>query len=687
MSQSLTSSNKNKTIVQEEEDDDLVILPDVDNSELIARYRLSLVGRLFNRERRNVEALIALLPRPSIWDVEGRVRGVYLGNHRFQFDFDSEDDLQKVLSKRPCHFNKWSFALERWAPHIGDSFPNTMTFWVSAMGIPTHFWLDPVFRALGKRLGHVGLVEAKTAKFQVELNADLPIKFALRAQLPTGEIVPVSLEYCNLHRWCHSCHLLSHEDENCPQLSEEEREQHRLAKEANKDQGPQTRNDNNKRGDLSKRLSATDQKSSSHHERHSGEGTQRDNRDSVWKRIDSRYAPRDDHRGDNRHAHRDREKPSYTIETYNKRRYDDSFASSRQREEAKKVEKKLASDRHDSKGLPEAPRDLQMSRPAGTLRSTSDQPQLARRSISSPDHVGDRPFMLSLQKRTSGDPKLKGKVGDLGDSSDTGSSAKKSLKFAVETKLSSPKAQRSLPLALTEKKTEKSWYEQTLEEEETFDHVVDTTGITEPGEKSNVIEDPNAERILEDEDWLNQDATFDMDDDDLMDEDELLCDETHQQEDTGLSTDQASLPLMVEGSTDSEKKRMEISIEGFQNQPVSKTAGVGSGRAQATPSRSSRTPTQKKKGSPIPSTMGFSSKKRNILLGRASPKETKIGLQVASSPMAQAHDVSFEDKDATLVKNKTKSAKVGTKPPKIPNEHSSVELSRRGCRPYKGASE
>lgn len=52
--------------VQEEEDDDLVILPAVDNSELIARFKLNLVGRLFNGERRSVETLIALLPRPSI---------------------------------------------------------------------------------------------------------------------------------------------------------------------------------------------------------------------------------------------------------------------------------------------------------------------------------------------------------------------------------------------------------------------------------------------------------------------------------------------------------------------------------------------------------------------------------------------------------------------------------------------
>lgn len=87
------------------------------------------------------------------------------------------------------------------------------------MGIPTHFWLDPIFRNLGRRLGQVGLVEEKTAKFQVVLNAELPLKFDLRAQLLSGEIVPVSLEYVNLHRWGHSYRCISHEVDTCPLLT------------------------------------------------------------------------------------------------------------------------------------------------------------------------------------------------------------------------------------------------------------------------------------------------------------------------------------------------------------------------------------------------------------------------------------------------------------------------------------
>lgn len=120
----------------------MVILPQVDNTALLVHLQLSLVGRMFHKGGRSIEALVALLPKEHIWDVEGRVRGVSLGDSRFQCFFETESDLQKILNKRPCHFNKWSFALERWKPHIGTSFADSMTFWVKIEGIPNPLTLD-----------------------------------------------------------------------------------------------------------------------------------------------------------------------------------------------------------------------------------------------------------------------------------------------------------------------------------------------------------------------------------------------------------------------------------------------------------------------------------------------------------------------------------------------------------------
>ncbi|KAG2273977.1 hypothetical protein Bca52824_056532 [Brassica carinata] len=610
MSQSLTTSSKNKAIVQVQEDDDLVILLVVDNSELIARFKLSLVGRLFNRERHSVESLIALLPRP-----------IDLGNQIFQFDFDSEDDFQKVLSKRPCHYNKWSFALERWAPHIGDSFHNTMTFWVTALGIPTHFWLDPIFRALGRRLGNVGLVEEKTAKFQVEINAELPLKFALRAQLPSGEIVPVSLEYVNLHRWCHSCRLISHEEDTCPTLSEEQRENHRLIK-----------LDMNRKGDLSKRFSAASPKAPSYLERRSGEGTQRDNWDRAWKLMDSRYAPRDDHRENNRHAPRDIDILPPSKEACNKRRYDDSFAASKHREKARREERKRVPTSQSSKGeiAPEEPGDKQLARPSSSskrekivdvpLKTSLTQSQLAKQINSFPDHVRERPFRLALQK-SSGDLKLKGKVGDLGDSSESVRSAKKSLRFAAETNRSPPKTHPRSPPNSEERK-KKSWYEMTLEEEE--------------------------EKILEDDDWMIDGENFD--DDDLMDEDDLLYDGNHKEEEVEQPMAPQTTPRPIANERDGEKKAEET-----LNRPVGNATWPGSSNNhQQPPTLSSQSPFKKKKGSPNPNA------------GRASPK-TKDGPALCSnSYMGQIDKPSSGGSEDVSAKIKNKTAKVGSKPPKIP---------------------
>ena len=94
-------------------EDDIIRILECNINNAKERFRLTLIGRVFHLRGRSIDALINLLPRPRIWNVEGRVRGFNIGNSRFQFDFDNEADLLMVLNKRPCHFNQWSFALER----------------------------------------------------------------------------------------------------------------------------------------------------------------------------------------------------------------------------------------------------------------------------------------------------------------------------------------------------------------------------------------------------------------------------------------------------------------------------------------------------------------------------------------------------------------------------------------------
>ncbi|KAG2310970.1 hypothetical protein Bca52824_022527 [Brassica carinata] len=99
----------------------------------------------------------------------------------------------------------------------------------------------------------VGLIEARSAKVEVEINMDRPLKFALRAQLPSGEIVPVKLVYSNLHRYCRHCRLVSHELDSCPQLTEAERTEKLASLEKDRDQTTSYRFDAHKLGENSKR--------------------------------------------------------------------------------------------------------------------------------------------------------------------------------------------------------------------------------------------------------------------------------------------------------------------------------------------------------------------------------------------------------------------------------------------------
>ncbi|XP_024013641.1 uncharacterized protein LOC112087842 [Eutrema salsugineum] len=359
----------------DEDDEEIIELPHVDNSHLIARFSRSLVGRMFNTEIRSTEALISFMPRHNIWDVEGRVHGIDLGNSRFQFNFDSEADLLKVLSKRPCHFTKWSFSLERWIPHVGEYFPNNMTFWIWISGIPTHFWLKENFEAIGSRLGRVTAVDARAARVQVSLNADEPLKFAAKARLQSGELVRVEMKYERLDRWCLTCRHISYDERSCPLLSEDQRKENMKEREAERNLNQTLREDLIRDRDILHLCRQAGQISAPTRERapaanhlaenrsilipaneeRAGEKDRRDPRDtevrknddnrsaSVWNRLE----PSRDYRSEARHferryvpeeeqIYRGRDHPHQAENVYRKRRYEESFANSKRKWKKKK---------------------------------------------------------------------------------------------------------------------------------------------------------------------------------------------------------------------------------------------------------------------------------------------------------------------------------------------------------------
>lgn len=174
----ILGSGSSKAVRSSDDGEDKIIkLPECDLEAAAERFKLTLIGRVFHLKSRSIDALINLLPKPRIRNVEGRVRGTNLGNGRFQFEFDNEHDLQAVLNKRPCHFNQWSFSLERWEPFTSEEFPNSIPFWISVTGVPVHFWNDDMFSEIARALGKKLSLDSKRAKMYVSINVDNPLQF------------------------------------------------------------------------------------------------------------------------------------------------------------------------------------------------------------------------------------------------------------------------------------------------------------------------------------------------------------------------------------------------------------------------------------------------------------------------------------------------------------------------------
>ena len=195
----------------------LVRIPETNVSDLIDRNKLTLIGRVTNPAIQKTRPLVDFFLQQ--WHVVGRITGRDLGPSLFQFCFESEQDLQTILSKAPFHFKNWMFILRRWEPIVSESFPALIPFWVRVHGIPLHYWKDETIEAIGTILGPIEDREVDKARFRVHINALKPLVMKLDLQLPSREVVEVEVEYEKLGKHCFFCKSLTHEDSEkhrCP---------------------------------------------------------------------------------------------------------------------------------------------------------------------------------------------------------------------------------------------------------------------------------------------------------------------------------------------------------------------------------------------------------------------------------------------------------------------------------------
>ncbi|RID73962.1 hypothetical protein BRARA_B01081, partial [Brassica rapa] len=217
MARRLTKEEKGKSHLAEDQEAHIkrIKAPCVDNSALIKENALTLIGRVTNPQEQRIWALLPALPRK--WHIQGRATGSDLGNGCFQFRFEREEDLQRVLDNRPYQFAYWMVILQRWEPIISASFPSQIPFWIRIKGLPLHFWLEDMICNIGKDLGTLLNHELTktTARVKVLVDGLKPLTKEAIIEYDSGEESLIFLEYEKLENHCSDCHSLSHLKKDC----------------------------------------------------------------------------------------------------------------------------------------------------------------------------------------------------------------------------------------------------------------------------------------------------------------------------------------------------------------------------------------------------------------------------------------------------------------------------------------
>ncbi|KAG2251354.1 hypothetical protein Bca52824_081490 [Brassica carinata] len=171
---------------------------------------MSLIGKVLNPKKQNVEKLIQYMP--TQWKMQDRITANDLGNGKFLFNFASEEDLQ---AQGTLHYNFCMFVLVRWEPIVHDDYPWIIPFWVEISGIPLHLWTVKNLKNIGRKLGHVDTIELEAGRLLINVDTRKPPVFKKKVQSPVGEEVTITIKYDLLFKHCTPCGMLTHEESYC----------------------------------------------------------------------------------------------------------------------------------------------------------------------------------------------------------------------------------------------------------------------------------------------------------------------------------------------------------------------------------------------------------------------------------------------------------------------------------------
>ena len=143
------------------EEEEIIPISDEGRVEAIESCTLSLLGKFLTCKPFNKRAAKITLKR--VWGLEDRMHITEVGPNLFQFKFQSEFDMSKVLGGGPWSFDNQLLLLQQWkrGMTVGNLKFEYASLWVQIWGAPLDMISPQVAKEVGSRIGLVEEVERK----------------------------------------------------------------------------------------------------------------------------------------------------------------------------------------------------------------------------------------------------------------------------------------------------------------------------------------------------------------------------------------------------------------------------------------------------------------------------------------------------------------------------------------------
>ncbi|KAK9986874.1 hypothetical protein SO802_031825 [Lithocarpus litseifolius] len=213
---------ENMTLTVEEAE--VIEIPDEGRREVIESCTLSLIGKFLTCKSFNRRAAKSVLRRA--WGLENALQILEVGANMFQFKFQSEFDMNRVITGGPWTFDNQLLMLQHWQKrmNVGNIKWTHASLWVQIWGAPFDMVSPQVAQEVGSRLGIVEDVGRRRKqddqnffmRFRVALPIEKPLRRGSFIAGSNGIRSWVTFKYERLPMFCYFCGLLGHDLHHCP---------------------------------------------------------------------------------------------------------------------------------------------------------------------------------------------------------------------------------------------------------------------------------------------------------------------------------------------------------------------------------------------------------------------------------------------------------------------------------------